>query len=832
MPDRRKILGLSRRQMLSGSVASAAAAAASAWHGAPASAATSAGASAGGSVPPGGHASAIDRQAVVSRHNVVRTSAGQAYPVQVGNGGFAFGADITGLQTFAEFNTMSEWGWYSQQLPPGETPSDFTGTVLDTHGRPVSYPFTTSDSDATQQELYSWLRENPQRINLARIGLRLVTSDGWDATIDDVTAPSQELDLWTAVLDSQFAISGEQVRVTTCCHPDLDALAVRIESPLAADGRLSAFIDFPYVEENEGELSVGVWDQATAHQTSVRQVAPDTAVITHSLGGLDDTTYQVYVRWTQPAVLHVPEHRGLAIVSARYGAGSDWADVTPALRALVQNDTLDATVGTALAGTDPAPGLSKVLETVYTYGTDEYKIRVPDGGQLLIGWLAIQHRYALTASTGSQLDIVYSFWPQQPAVGPPPPGAPASTPQAAAVVAACQQRWPEFWQSGGAIDLSGSTDSRWQELERRVVLSEYLEAVNEAGYLPPQENGLLNRNWWGKFHMEMYWWHSAHWALWNRWQLLDRSLGIYQSFLPSSRERASGQGYLGARWPKMTDWRGAQSPGEINVLLIWEQPHPMLFAELDYRAHPAGETLRKWQDVLFAAADFMASYAFWDSPTQRYVLGPPMYPMSENTDPLVTVNPAFELSYWRTGLRIAQTWRQRLGLGRDPQWDDVLGKLAALPVQDGYYVTYEGISDMWTEYNSEHPGLVGVYGWLPGDGVDLETFGATAERVFAEWQNDSLFGWDYPMMAMAAARMGRPDLAVDTLLTADAGFQFDDAGLSTIPYAEPYFPSNGSLLYAIAMMCAGWDGAPGRNAPGFPDDGTWVVRWEGLARAL
>ena len=93
-------------------------------------------------------------------------------------------------------------------------------------------------------------------------------SDGWDATIDDITASRQELDLWTAVLDSQFAISGEQVRVTTCCHPDLDALAVRIESPLAVDGRLSAFIDFPYVEENEGELPVrsGVRRTRTRHR--------------------------------------------------------------------------------------------------------------------------------------------------------------------------------------------------------------------------------------------------------------------------------------------------------------------------------------------------------------------------------------------------------------------------------------------------------------------------------------------------------------------------------------------------------------------------------------
>jgi hypothetical protein len=35
------------------------------------------------------------------------------------------------------------------------------------------------------------------------------------------------------------------------------------------------------------------------------------------------------------------------------------------------------------------------------------------------------------------------------------------------------------------------------------------------------------------------------------------------------------------------------------------------------------------------------------------------------------------------------------------------------------------------------------------------------------------------------------------------------------------------LLYATALMAAGWDGAPKRNAPGFPTNG-WVVRHEGL----
>jgi len=42
-----------------------------------------------------------------------------------------------------------------------------------------------------------------------------------------------------------------------------------------------------------------------------------------------------------------------------------------------------------------------------------------------------------------------------------------------------------------------------------------------------------------------------------------------------------------------------------------------------------------------------------------------------------------------------------------------------------------------------------------------------------------------------------------------------------------YMPGNGGLLTAVAMMCAGWDGAETKN-PGFPKDGSWNVKWEGL----
>jgi len=43
-----------------------------------------------------------------------------------------------------------------------------------------------------------------------------------------------------------------------------------------------------------------------------------------------------------------------------------------------------------------------------------------------------------------------------------------------------------------------------------------------------------------------------------------------------------------------------------------------------------------------------------------------------------------------------------------------------------------------------------------------------------------------------------------------------------------YLPGNGGLLTAVAMMAAGWDGCPDRPSPGFPDNGRWNVRWEGL----
>lgn len=677
----------------------------------------------------------IDRRAVVARHRVIRRRSDPQLPVQVGNGRFAFGADVTGLQTFVPFNTLSDWAWHVDPLPPGKEIADYRGTIWPTYGRDVYY----WTGDPAEPELHNWLRENPHRVNLGRIGLRLLKEDGTEAVEADLTDTVQELDPWTGVLRSSFRLEGHLVTVETACHPGQDVVAARVRSDLVGLGRLTAFLDFPYatragLDKFEAPY-VGFYDRPQLHTTSLHHT-----VVTHTMDG---TRYQVGLR------------------------------LSPGAR------------------------------------TERLS---PD-----------RHRYQITGH-GRSLDIAASFAPEIR----------GAIPDAARVVRESETWWPRFWRTGGAVDLSRSTDPRWRELERRIVLSQYHLAVNDAGNDPAQESGLVNNGWYGKFHMEMYWWHAFQYALWNRWPLLDRSTDVYERFLPHARRLAESQGFRGARWPKMTttygDATGRESPGTPTCLLIWQQPHPIFLAELDYRAHPIRRTLLKWREVIHETAEFLASFANRE-PGGRYVIGPPIMCCNERNPSATTMNPAFELSYWRFGLRVAQQWRERLGETRDAHWDEVLDGLAPLPVEDGVYVLYEGVPDMWTKHNTNHPDPVAPFGMLPGDGVDVATMRATAHKVYETWPVTDLYSWDFPLLAMNAARLGDPGRAVDFLLHERYGFTdtgLPASGKSGVP--SPYFPAAGGLLYAVAMMCAGWEGAAG-PAPGFPADG-WVVRWEGLAPVI
>ncbi|KAF2201710.1 hypothetical protein GQ43DRAFT_455576 [Delitschia confertaspora ATCC 74209] len=299
---------------------------------------------------------------------------------------------------------------------------------------------------------------------------------------------------------------------------------------------------------------------------------------------------------------------------------------------------------------------------------------------------------------------------------------------------------------------------------------------NTGAFISIPKSGLVNNGWYGKFHLEI------------SIRPLHRLL---QPFLISSIERAAKQGYKGARFGKMSDPSGRSAPEEINSLLIWQQGHPMYFADI------------KWEDVLTATADFMASYAWWN------------------------VNPTFELAYWRFGLDVASKWKKRQGKKVPEEWTKVYDNIAPFQIENGVHVTYEGIPDMWNtpSYTEDHQGLLGIYGWLPPDPqrLSLPTFQATLEKVYETWNFTYSYGWNFPLLAMAAARTGGADKAVDWLLTPSFVLDEVDMPVNGARVATPYFPASSGLLLAVGMISGGWDRLEG---PVWPKK--WDVRGKGF----
>ncbi len=677
----------------------------------------------------------IERRALVRRHNPVITRFDSYSALSVGNGEAAFTADITGLQTFwkeceREFPlcTAAHWGWHTMPGPSGLRRADLRLQEFDTYGRPVGYP----TSSKGQEALFNWLRQNPHRLHLGRLGFELTLPNGAAAAPGDLNPTRQTLDLWTGLLQSSFGFLGKEVLVTTCFHPELDLLAVRIESPLLRTPAVKVLLAFPY---GSPEVSMADWTKPERHSTVVIRRSPGRIDFVRKLDGAE---YRVSLGCTK-----------------------------------------DATLQKRAA-----------------------------------------HEFVLEANSAKSLEFVCLF-SAQPFTD--------ELPRAQQVFSASAKSWQRFWSEGGAVDLSGSTAPGAAELERRIVLSLYQTAIHCAGSLPSAETGLLCNSWYGKFHLEMHWWHSVHFAVWGRFHLFDRSLGIYQRILPLARETATRQGFRGARWPKMIGPDGLDSPSPVGPLLIWQQPHPIYYAELCYREQPTRDTLEHWRDVVFETAEFMASFAVLQPSGSQYFLGPPLKTVSENTDAFTGRNPTFELAYWRFGLRVAQIWRQRLGLAPEPIWEEVRNKLAPLPANDGCYILQEGLTETYSKWNWEHPGLLGALGMLPGDGVDPATMRRTVRRVMETWHWERSWGWDFPLTAMAAARSGEPELAVRALLMNEPKNRYWPNGHNyQRPGLTAYLPGNGGLLSAVALMAKGWTGGPITRAPGFPADGKWSVRTEGL----
>ena len=222
----------------------------------------------------GAPAPAIDRHALVTRHNPVIRAVDPDAPLTVGNGNFAFGCDITGLQTFAEYyhrwgvpvETLSRWCWVTDENPENFTLADASRDFTLADGRVLPFP-TRSSTPAGD-----WLRKNPRNHPLGLIALDYTRADGTRPALapGDIQEPEQTLDLWTGIVTSRFKLEGTAVVVTTACHPQRDTIAVRIESPLVASGRLAVRLAFPRGHDPDVKNTPGLdWTRPEAHRTSL-----------------------------------------------------------------------------------------------------------------------------------------------------------------------------------------------------------------------------------------------------------------------------------------------------------------------------------------------------------------------------------------------------------------------------------------------------------------------------------------------------------------------------------------------------------------------------------
>ena len=419
------------------------------------------------------------------------------------------------------------------------------------------------------------------------------------------------------------------------------------------------------------------------------------------------------------------------------------------------------------------------------------------------------------------------------------------------------RHWNRWWKQGAIVDFSRCTDPRAKELERRVVLSQYLTQINCANNMPPQESGLTYNTWFGRPHLEMTWWHITDFALWKHPETVQQILAWYnETAYPVARQIAQRQGFKGVRWMKMTDPWAGEAPSNTGSFLIWQQPHYIYLAEEVYRANPSVETLKEYSEQVKATAEFMADYVTFDQRSGRYLLKG-CTAMQECMTKDISYNHPFELAYWQYGLAVAQQWRERQGKERNTLWDDIIRRLSPLPEAEGIYTAglpigkqqeseaFDpfGASDKKIETfadkcRNDHPAVLGACGLLPSQNTPYallyhqEKMKKTLHWVMQNWNWQTTWGWDYGMIAMTAARLGDPETALKALFidTQKNTYLKNGHNFQTPDRLRIYLPGNGALLTAVAMMCAGWDGCTEPLNPGFPKDGKWDVRWEGLQR--
>lgn len=846
----------------------------------------------------------MDREKVVSRNNPSKREFEFLSPFTVGNGSIAYTADVTGMQTLYEEQaeagfpllTMADWAWHTTPTVNGETYELDRDLVMTKYAHPrkgtVHYAV---EKQPGNEEVYDWLRENPHRYNLLRIGLYYKKER---IRAEQITGIDQSLDLYTGILTSNFELrigsgghakesvdalqeniilnpynndigkaakavkkdrtpkASVPVQVKTLCHQEQDVLAFEICSELCKTGDLQVVLQLPY---GSSDITGSDWNAEDRHETKVYLQGEHTLQLLHSMDG-SGVSILVCSEHTNnwkgkaagaslSAVEHLCAEKGYSADAERPCVEKNWSTAAEQLNQVESPKNWSANAGVIR--------LEQLGKHSYLYiptgskrfaftvelradieATNEERSKAEENGQVKGRFQKQVQAVADTQGQDSNREQSISREQfKESAIGQLQSKNCMENTKHITInptFHACEQssicKWKHFWQEGGLISFEHSTDPRTRELERRIILSLYVSAINSCNSMPPQETGLTVNSWYGKAHLEMYLWHLAYLPLWGRSDLLKKSLGWFKRILPEAIKNAKRNDYRGAKWPKMVGPQGVDCPSIIATLLVWQQPHLIYMLELMYQTGGGQEVLKEYWELVKESAEYMADFAEYNQEKQVYELVAPLIPAQESHRPEDTKNPVYEIEYWRLGLTIAIEWAKRLDEPYPAKWQEVAEHMAMPAAQAGVYLAHECCPETYTQYAKDHPSMVAALGLLPGERIDPQAMKNTLKKIRETWDFQSMWGWDFAMLAMTETRLGNPAGAIDILLydTEKNRYMGNGHNLQASRNDLPlYLPGNGSLLLAIPLMAVGYPSCD-RAQPGFPDDGTWQVEVEGI----
>ena len=315
----------------------------------------------------------------------------------------------------------------------------------------------------------------------------------------------------------------------------------------------------------------------------------------------------------------------------------------------------------------------------------------------------------------------------------------------------------------------------------------------------------------------------------------------YLAHLEEAQARAKANGVKGAWWPKMVGPEGRESPSTVNPFIMWQQPHPIYLAETLWIARgkdraDAGEIQRagfpdrrpaRELAVLRQEGGALHPRAAGDSRAGEFR-------STDHVQPHLRARVLALRHRHRAALARAARSAEESQVGRR-----VVPAVEAAARRTALYLAAESQPDLWERArsaqcakgaasecpNRDHPSFVAALGLLPGWGADRETMRRTLKAVVSDWDLRQTWGWDWPMLAMTATRLDEPEMAVNFLLDRREELPVRRVGHDAARAcrrrrraacgrrrrggpgyrraAETYFPSNGSLLLAVALMAAG-----------------------------